>query len=381
MAQPHLGKLPPFNTIGKSEVAFVRTAMDMPLSGYIGGNPKGGRWVEHLSEEWKRTFEVAYAIPCNSATSGLMAACMAVGVRPGDAVWTTPYSMSATAACAQVLGANLFFVDIESDRFGIDAKFSRLSLVGKLKPKAIIVTNLFGHPAKLAEIRRWCDEYDVFLIEDNAQAPMATENGKYTGTIGHIGVFSLNVHKHIQCGEGGVIVTNVEYLGQRLQGCINHGELSPVWPWLGLNLRMTEPIAAIACAQLAKAETVIEGRRQIGLELCDMVKDIPWLKAHTDQPGCKHVYYLWTALAESELMARLFVSALNGYGVPIRHQYAPLLHRLFGQSEGCPVVEDIDKRIAIFEVCAYDLTQEHLNKMREIIKRVAGEIKDENRAA
>jgi dTDP-4-amino-4,6-dideoxygalactose transaminase len=121
MAQPHLGKLPPFNTIGKSELSFVRTALDMPLSGYIGGNPKGGRWVQHLSEEWKREFEVQYAIPCNSATSGLMAACMAVGIKPGDTVWTTPYSMSATAAVAKVLGAQVRFIDIEDHRFGLES--------------------------------------------------------------------------------------------------------------------------------------------------------------------------------------------------------------------------------------------------------------------
>jgi perosamine synthetase len=204
----------------------------------------------------------------------------------------------------------------------------------------------------------WCNLHNVYLIEDNAQAPFATEGGKYTGTIGHIGVFSLNVHKHIQCGEGGVIVTDDPQLGHRLQGCINHGELSPTWPWLGLNLRMTEPIAAIACAQLAKARPVIEGRREIGLELCDMVKDIPWLKAHmrwrcpsfTGQSGgcpvvedCKHVYYLWTALADTEERAQKFAAGVQLFGLPMRWRYAPLLHRLFGQSGGCPVVEDIDK--------------------------------------
>lgn len=381
MATPHLGKLERFYTIGPNERAFVGTALDMGLSGYIGGDPKGGHWVEHLTQEWKRTFGVQYAIPCNSATSGLLAACMALKIGPGDTVWTTPYSMSATAACAKVLGANVEFIDIEAERFGIDpGKVAELISHGK-RPKAIIVANLFGHPTRLADIMEWCVHKGIYLIEDNAQAPFATEEDRYAGTIGHIGVFSLNVHKHIQCGEGGVIVTDNDILAHRLYGCINHGELDPVWPWLGLNLRMTEPIAAIACAQLGRASKIIAERREIGLQLCDMVKDIPWLKAHTDQPGCKHVYYLWTALANTQRQAEAFVGYLTRHGFPIRHRYAPLLHKLFHESGSkCPVVEDIDSRIVVFEVCAYQLNPQILDDMREIIKTVAGEI-HEDRAA
>ncbi len=381
MAEPHLGPLKRFDTIGMNEIDTVLKAVggNRPLSGYIGGNPRGGYWVERLADEWKNAFKVQYAVPCNSATSGLLAACMAAGVQPDDEVWTTPYSMSATAACAKVLKARVRFVDIETERFGINS-FLLDAATGAILPKAIIVTNLFGHPARLSQIRIWCNLHGVVMIEDNAQAPFATVDGQYTGTVGHIGVFSLNVHKHIQCGEGGVIVTNDAKLANRLQGCINHGELDSVWPWLGLNLRMTEPIAAIACAQLAKAHEIIQGRRDIGLALSDMVKDIPWIKAHVDQPGCRHVYYLWTALIDSRTRRGEFVIRLNERGVPIRGKYAPLLHRLFDSGDECPVVEDIDSRIVVFEVCAYDLTDHHLGTMREIIKRVAGDM-HEDRAA
>lgn len=224
MAEAHLGKLEPFSTIGDKEVAYVIRAMTAtgPLSGYIGGSPSEGYWVKRLAAEWRMTFGISHAIPCNSATSGLLAACMAVGVGPGDTIWTTPYSMSATAACAKVLGAKVRFIDIELSRFGIDP--AGLNGRGEA-PKAIIITNLFGHPAYLKEIRAWCDRYSVYLIEDNAQAPMATERAVFTGTIGHIGVWSLNVHKFIQCGEGGIVGTNDPALAQRLEDAINHGEL------------------------------------------------------------------------------------------------------------------------------------------------------------
>lgn len=379
MAEPHLGQLKPFSTIGSQEWNNIQDALHRPLSGYIGGNPRGGFWVEKLSDQWRGAFRVKYAVPCNSATSGLLAACMAVGIRPGDEVWTTPYSMSATAACAKVLGAKLRFIDIEPYRFGIDP----LLLGGEkpfLLPKAIIVTNLFGHPAMLWAIRTWCDQNSVYMIEDNAQSPFALIEGVQAGTIGDIGVFSLNVHKHIQCGEGGVIVTNSEPLAIRLQGAINHGELDHRFPWLGLNLRMTETTAAIACAQLAKARKIIAGRREIGLELCDMVRDIPWIKPHVDQPGCVHVYYLWTAQIDTSERRGEFVIRMNERGVPIRAKYAPLLHQLFRTNDRCPTVEAVDQRIIIFEVCAYDISKEQRKELREIIKRIAGAM-NEDRAA
>lgn len=374
MAEPHLGPLEPFTTIGQFERGFVLDSLKHPLSGYIGGNPKAGRWVAWLASQWSDTFGVAHAIPCNSATSGLLAACMAAGVGPGDVVWTTPYSMSATAACAKVLGAKVFFADIETDRFGIDPE----KLGDALPPKAIIVTNLFGHPAYLRKLRQWCDARSVILIEDNAQAPMATEDGVYTGTIGHIGVFSLNVHKHIQCGEGGVVVTADDDLAAGIEGAINHGELSLDHPITGLNLRMTEPIAAIACAQVFyRAKDTIEGRRQIGLELCDMVKDVPWIEAHGEQLGCKHVYYLWTAVVGAGMRGDL-LRKLNESGVPIRGGYAPLLNKLFrAYEQPCPVAYRIDSKIIVFEVCAWDLPQPKRDTMREIFKQVTGELHED----
>lgn len=341
----------------------VVRALKKPLSGYLGGIRGGGYWIERLSAEWSEAFQVRYAIPCNSATSGLLAACIAVGISPGDEVWTTCYSMSATAACALHLGAEVKFMDIEIIRYGLWPIW-----YADHSPKAIIVTNLFGHPAYLHDIKICCDRYNIPLIEDNAQAPFAMENNQYTGTIGDIGVFSLNVHKHIQAGEGGVVVTNNEILANKIHRAINHGELDADNPLIGLNLRMTETTAAIACAQLAKAEKIIEGRRQLAYELTDMVKDIPWIKPPIEDEGCKSVYYLWTPrIIDGDRNS--FVKELQDQGFPIRAGYSPLLTRVFNSDDPCPVAEKIeDEEIAVFEVCTYDPTAKELRRMREIIK-------------
>ena len=292
---------------------------------------------------------------------------MAIGIKPGDVVWTTAYSMSATAACAKVLGASIVFIDIETTRFSMN--ISHLS--GPI-PKCIIVTNLFGHPAYLSSIRSWCDCNKVWMIEDNAQAPFAQENGHYAGTVAHLGVFSLNVHKHIQCGEGGVVATDDPELNSSVLGAINHGELAgrPA----GLNLRMSEPVASIACAQLAKAPSTIDGRIDLAEELTDMVKGIPWIKAQTADTGCRHVYYKWVALVKGG-KRKAFIDRLQKRRVPIEAGYSPPLHRVFSSNVKLPVVERVeDEELINFEICTWNPKRHHLNRMREIIKQAAGEI-------
>ena len=359
-----IGKLPRFTTIGYSERANILKSLKKELSGYLGGYPMAGYWCTKLEEDWKEAFGVKHAIPCNSATSGLLAACMAAGIGPGDTVWTTPTSMSATAACAKVLGAKIRFIDIETIRYSMNLRNFSLPY-----PKAIIVANIFGHPAYLSAMRAWCDTNDVIMIEDNAQSPFAMENGKYAGTVGHIGVFSLNVHKHIQCGEGGVIVTNDSTLGEALRGAINHGELCGLAA--GLNLRMAEPIAAIACAQLKKALWIISGRIALAEEITDMFEGIPWVTPPRADVGCVHVYYVWMARVAPEKRAK-FSLALRDKGLPFNEGYCRPLNLLFGSPGACHVAEQMHYRqFMSFEICAYTPKTQQMKKMRGIIRHAA----------
>ena len=356
-----LEPLPDFFTIGGAEGVNIVKAMRKPLSGYLGGVPTGGYWVERLSTEWCDAFKVRHAIPCNSATSGLLAACLACGIGPESTVWTTAYSMSATAACAKVLGARIVFIDIETMRFSIN-----MNNFGSIPPKAIIVTNLFGHPAYLRSIRSWCDSNKVIMIEDSAQSPFAKEGDRYAGTIGHIGVFSLNVHKHIQAGEGGIIVTDDDALAHRLRGAINHGELGDSGQ-TGLNLRITEPIAAIACAQLAKAPSIIAGRVALAEEISDMFSGVHWIVTPKADIDCTHVYYIWAAGVADGRRNHL-LHWLHECNFPMRKGYSPTLNRVF-KNGLCPVAERLeDQELITFEICAYDPKPRHLKQMREIVK-------------
>lgn len=372
-----LGRLPTFFTIGKQEKANVLRSLKSHLSGYLGGISRGGYWSTRLSDEWCSTFSCKYAVPCNSATSGLLAACMAADIGEGDLVWVSTYTMSATASCAIMLGAKVKFMDVDPDYFCMQARYGDLRK--EFLPKAIIVTNLFGHPADLHTLRTFCDYSNITLIEDNAQAPFAMDGGAYAGTIGHMGVFSLNVHKHLQSGEGGVIVTNDGSLAHKLDCAINHGELMRTNPQLGLNLRMTEPIAAIASAQLKRGSHIVQGRINLAHRITSLFEGIPFVETPKVREGCVHVYYLWAGKITGEnadFVRSEFMMALQRRGVPFRAGYSPLLHRLLGDGEDSgelfPVATEMEhNRLFTFEICAYDPNSHHLKLMKQIIQQEA----------
>jgi dTDP-4-amino-4,6-dideoxygalactose transaminase len=360
-----LGVLKPFETRNWLERSYVLSTLGRPFSGYLGGHHAGGYWVQRLADEWQSTFGVRHAVPCNSATSGLMAACMAVGIGPGDRVWCPATTMSATASCAKILGANVEFIDIEPVTFSMDLKQIGGS---KGKPKAVIVTNLFGHPAYLQEIKLWCLVNKVWMIEDNAQSPFAKVGEHYAGTVGHLGVFSLNIHKHLQTGEGGIVVSNDDDLALKVRDAVNHGELRP--GIMGLNLRMTEPIAALASAQLSKGPGIIEGRRELALELTDMVKDYLQIHPPVERDGCRHVYYIWAAKIW-HWDRRQFVARINSFGFPLREGYAPPLHRVFNMPDVHPIAETLEYcDLMTFEVCSYSPNRKQRKIMRQIFKEV-----------
>ena len=359
------GVLRPYNSIGPEEVAAaVATIKRGPLSGFMGGERQGGLMVQALEQQMCEMFGAKYAVACNSATSGLLIACMATGVGDDSRVAVPCLTMSATAAAPRFLGARIGFSDVEAKTFNF-AGFVPGKICGPL-----IATNLFGHPAFLHDYRETADIMKTYLIEDNAQGWMAKENGKYAGTIGHIGVFSFNVHKHIQCGEGGVCLTDDPGLAERMSHARNHGELAG-YP-VGLNLRMTEIEAAIALSQLNKVKGIVEGRRELAEYLTHCVVNYPGLIPPLVREGCVHAYYMWALTIEKE--RDWFVDAMIAEGVPLRKGYVEPLYRLpaFAKYKAhCPTAEWLhDTALATFEVCAYAPSAKHKREIRDAFAKV-----------
>lgn len=292
---------PRHKTIGLEEKKAVERVMESGvLSKYLGcwhENFMGGPEVQALETEWADFFGVNHAIAVNSCTSGLFCAVGAMGTEPGDEIIVTPYTMSATAMAPLIYNAIPVFADIEADYFCLDP----LDIEARITPhtKGILVVDLFGHAYDADAINAIARKHDLWIIEDTAQAPGGTYKDRFTGTLGDVGVFSLNYHKHIHCGEGGIVVTNDNTIADRIRLIRNHGEsvveemgVSNIVNLIGFNFRMTEMEAAVARCQLKKIPGLIEKRIENQKYIADRLAAIPAITAPVTRAGCKHVYYM-----------------------------------------------------------------------------------------
>ena len=395
--------LKPFNALGKEELAAaMRVIRSGSLSGFYGswGNEfLGGQEVKAFEKEWAIRFQVSHAISVNSAASGLYAAMGAIGIGPGDEVIVPPYTMSATAMAPLIYGGIPVFVDIEPDTFCLDVE--KVIQAFTPKTKAVLAVNLFGHPAELSRLRRETQSRGIFLVEDNAQGPLASEHGKYAGTVGDIGIFSLNYHKHIHTGEGGICVTNNPELALRLQAIRNHAEniveAAPIHDpinMVGFNYRMTELSAAVGRAQLRKVDELVGIRQKLAEALSEGVKDLEGVKIPIVRPGCRHVYYVWAVRLGEELgiNRRIFSEALSQAGFPHSNGYVrplyllpafqrriaigregwpfTLTERQYGKGL-CPVAERMhEKELLCFEPCAFRVDAKSLKALINAFRSV-----------
>lgn len=292
---------PAYNTIGPEEkAAALRVLESGNLSQFLGAWHKdffGGPEIRGFEERWSEAFNCKHSISVNSNTSGLIAAIGACRIQPGDEVIVSPYTMSASALAPILYGGVPVFADIDEDNFGLCPK----SVASKItsRTKAILVVHIFGNPAKMDEIMALAERNNLKVIEDCAQAPLAQYKGRTVGTIGHLGVFSLNYHKHIHTGEGGVITTNDDELAEMCQLIRNHGEVgaegkgvSDFTNTYGQNYRLTEIQAAIGVEQLKKLPHLLEERLVNASFLAEKLGAIPGLTPASVETGSKHVYYV-----------------------------------------------------------------------------------------
>jgi dTDP-4-amino-4,6-dideoxygalactose transaminase len=324
--------------IGDAEKRAANAVLDSGvLSQFIGAwgeDFAGGPQVRALERAWCERFGVAHAVAMNSATSALYAATAAAGVRPGDEVIVSPYTMTASATCALVHGATPVFADIEPVTFGLDPDSVRARITPRTK--AIVAVDIFGCPADLDPILEIAAEHGLVVIEDAAQAPGAEYRGRAAGAVGHIGVYSLNYHKTIQCGEGGVAVTDDPRLAERLALARNHGEAvveamgSDAVDVLGCNYRMGELEAAIARAQLARLDALTAPRIANARRLTDGLAGLEGIHPPAVPADRTHVYYLYVVRVEPEVLGvprSALAAALVAEGIPVAEGYVAPLYR------------------------------------------------------
>lgn len=402
-----MGKsLPAVHNVGAGELAAVKRVITKgPLSGFLGTWSKGffgGTEVLALEKEFAKHYKVKHAVSFNSATSGLHAAIVALGIGPGDEVIVPPYSMAASATAVLMNGAVPIFADIDPDTYTLEPKDVEKKITKRTK--ALMVVNLFGQAADYGKLLPLAKKHNIKIIEDNAQSPGALWRGKFVGTVGDIGVFSLNIHKTVQTGEGGILVTNNDSYAFRAQLCRNHGESvvdgMPDYtdgPILGSNYRMAEIIAAMARVQIKRLGFLTKKRVALAKHLTKKLEKIPGIKVPKTSKDNTHVYYRYAMKIDEKKLGitrNQLVDAMRAEGFPMGKGYVKPIYLipLFQQrkafnhshfpfdyngmnprySKGiCPVAEKYyESELTLTDICQHPYTKEHVDLFVTALNKV-----------
>lgn len=287
----------------------------------------GGKRVQDFERLLADFLHVKHAIAVNSGTAALHASILAVGIKESDEILIPSFTFVATANSVACTGAKPVFVDIEKDTYTMDP----LDLENKItkKTRAIIPVHLYGHPAKMDEIKEIANKHSIIVIEDACQSLGSTYDGKQTGTLGQMGCFSMYASKVLTSGEGGAITTDSDEFAEKLRMIRNHGMVNGYdTRIIGFNMRLPEISAAIAKTQMKKIQSMLDKRasnaRKLGQLLSNKIKDKNIVLPHENQ-RTKYNWYLYTvALNDSRDKVKKF---LNDSGIGATIYYDPPVHQ------------------------------------------------------
>ncbi|WP_454954191.1 DegT/DnrJ/EryC1/StrS family aminotransferase [Capnocytophaga gingivalis] len=291
-----------------------------------------GPQVQAFQKELEAYLQVKHVIPCANGTDALQIAMMGLGLKRGDEVITADFTFAATVEVIALLGLTPVLVDVDKDTFNINIEAIRKAITPKTK--AIVPVHLYGRPANMEAIMQIAKEYNLYVIEDNAQAIGADftwSDGRKqkVGTIGHVGATSFFPSKNLGCyGDGGAIFTNDDELAHILRGIVNHGMyIRYHHDVVGVNSRLDSLQACVLRAKLPHLDSYNQKRREAARLYTEGLQGNPnIITPEIPQGDTSHVFHQYTirilggkrdALAEN----------LTKHGVPFGIYYPIPLHK------------------------------------------------------
>ncbi len=315
----------------------------------------GGQRVPEFEEAFARFHDAKHAVAVTNGTAALEVVLRAMDIGCGDEVIVPPYTFIATASSVLSVSAAPVFVDIEPHSLNIDP--AKIEAAITPRTKAIIPVHIAGRPADMDGVMEIARRHNLRVIEDAAQAHAAEWNGRKVGAIGDAGTFSFQASKNLNAGEGGIIITNNEEVGDKVWSVHNVGRArGGRWyehPVLGGNFRMTEWQAAILLTQLRRLPVQAARRTENAEYLDSQLTSVPGISLLARDPRVtQHAYHLYVFRYDPDGFGgrsqEEFLRALNAEGVPASSGYVPLYKeavfqsRLAGQPAWCQTGRRID---------------------------------------
>ncbi|MDC0587003.1 UDP-4-amino-4,6-dideoxy-N-acetyl-beta-L-altrosamine transaminase [Gammaproteobacteria bacterium] len=323
-----------------------------------------------LFEEIVSTYSGSnHAIAVNSGTSALHIASLALGIGPGDIVWTSPNTFVASANCVLYCGAKIDFVDIDKRTFNLCPEKLELKLIEAKKkqelPKVVIPVHIGGQSCDMKAIHRLSKKYGFRIIEDASHAIGALYDGKKVGNClySDFTIFSFHPVKIITSGEGGMALTNDKELARKARLFSSHGitsntdemDVKPdneIWNYqqieLGFNYRMTDIHAALGISQMTRIDKFLSKRRELAKRYDEMLDDLPVIVPFQAE-NCLSSYHLYLLKVNSEIQKKVYQS-LTSDGINVNLHYIPVYRQpyfmQFGFRQGyCKNAEEYFKSV------------------------------------
>jgi len=339
---------------------FVCDAIDSTFVSSVGA------YVDKFENQLIHTTGAKFAVATSTGTAALHVALLLAGVEQGDEVITQTLTFVATCNAIRYCGADPVFVDIERSTLGMspDALLNFLDETSEIRGdggcwnrntgrriRACLPVNNLGHPARVDEIAKVCELFNVKVIEDAAESLGSIRNRQHTGLAGQLGILSFNGNKIITTGGGGAILTNDQELAQRAKHITTTSKMPHPWLFLhnevGFNYRLPNLNAALGCSQIERLEEFVGAKQALAKAYQDWKPsmDLEFIK---EPPKTKSNYWLNAVLVENKKARDRFLEFTNANAVMTRPMWTPMhtlpMYRDCTRTD-LPISEDVESRL------------------------------------
>ncbi len=358
--------------IGKKEFEYVNECL---RTGWISS---GGKFITEFEKKFAAYINKKHGIAVNNGTNALILALRALGLPAESEVIMPTFTIISCALACIYNNLKPVLVDCEPDTWNMN--ISQIEEKVTKKTKAIMVVHIYGHPVDMSSLIGIAKNYNLYIIEDAAEAIGAEYKSQKCGSFGDVSCFSFYANKTITTGEGGMVLTDDDRLAEKLRRLKNLGFIPQrrfYHEELGYNFRMTNIQAAIGLAQLDRIEEHINIKRKIGKLYTEFLKDIPYLQLPVEKEEVKNIYWMYGIVLDEKkgMDAVEFGKRLSKNGIQTRPFFLgiheqPVFHKMgLFVDESYPVAERIAKQ-GLYLPSGLTLKEKEIKKIAKAIEKI-----------